>query len=345
MARPTDDLISWGSDVSFGSGPRAGYDVRTAISAARAAQGFVAGLPFPANYANTVLFNFYEWIEHLRADRGSGWFGDGSDGSGSITGTTSLTRCTYYTDLTIGASGILQPNGYRVYVNGTLTMTAGGVIDGSGDDGSGSTAPAPTSVGPVLGQGGTGAAAPGGLSSNGVAGGNVTTNTRVGGAGGAGGDTTSFTGGAAGTGATTTTDAGQLRSLPFAAQGWILGDSGWTQINGGTGGGSGATDASGTVVAVHGGGAGGGVVVVCAKRIVLNGGTWLDVSGGDGGTATGSGEAGGGGGGGGGVALLVYGEITGTGTISAAGGAAGLGLNGGSDGTAGTAGTIIQVRA
>lgn len=63
-------------------------------------------------------------------------FGDGSDGSATISsGTTTLTSDKYYTNLTISAGAALVPAGFRVFVNNTLTVagaiqaygTAGGV--------------------------------------------------------------------------------------------------------------------------------------------------------------------------------------------------------------------------
>jgi hypothetical protein len=69
-------------------------------------------------------------------------FGEGTDGAVTISsGTTYLTKDMYYTNLTINSGATLFTNGFRVFVNGTLTnngtlgmptLTAATVADGSG---------------------------------------------------------------------------------------------------------------------------------------------------------------------------------------------------------------------
>lgn len=69
-------------------------------------------------------------------------FGEGTDGAATISsGTTYLTKDMYYTNLTINSGATLFTNGFRVFVNGTLTnngtlgmptATAATVADGSG---------------------------------------------------------------------------------------------------------------------------------------------------------------------------------------------------------------------
>ena len=64
-------------------------------------------------------------------------FGSGVDSDATITGgTTTLTTDKFYNDLTITGTGILVTNGYRVFVKGTLTINASGVIKWNGNDGS-----------------------------------------------------------------------------------------------------------------------------------------------------------------------------------------------------------------
>lgn len=66
------------------------------------------------------------------------FFGDGSDGDVSISGTVTLSRDMYYKNLTIPASQILNPNWYRVFVQ--ETMSGSGKIQRNWNDGSGTTA-------------------------------------------------------------------------------------------------------------------------------------------------------------------------------------------------------------
>lgn len=58
----------------------------------------------------------------------AGFFGDGSDGDQSLSGTTTLSRDTFYDDLTLADGAVLDASGYRVFVRGTLAMGAGSRI-------------------------------------------------------------------------------------------------------------------------------------------------------------------------------------------------------------------------
>lgn len=49
------------------------------------------------------------------------YFGDGSDGNVTISGTVTLTRDMFYGNLTLSDGSILKTNGYKVYVNGTFS--------------------------------------------------------------------------------------------------------------------------------------------------------------------------------------------------------------------------------
>ena len=49
------------------------------------------------------------------------YFGDGSDGDVTISGTVTLTRDMFYGNLTLSDGSILKTNGYKVYVNGTFS--------------------------------------------------------------------------------------------------------------------------------------------------------------------------------------------------------------------------------
>lgn len=55
-------------------------------------------------------------------------FWDGSDGDVTITTTVTLARDMQYTNLTINSWWILDPNGYKIYVAGTLTINSWGYI-------------------------------------------------------------------------------------------------------------------------------------------------------------------------------------------------------------------------
>ncbi len=171
-----------------------------------------------------------------------GIFGDGSDGDLAISsGTTTLTKDTYYDDLTITGTAILNPAGYRVFVSGTLTIGTSGGSDTCKIIRTGNVGTAGTNAGGSAGLGGAGGAAlsgvtlpngnagtagsDGGTSPNnandeagtaGVAGGaGADQNPSIGGtgstsqAGGAGGAWAGFGGGAGGAGA-----AGGVVTLP-----------------------------------------------------------------------------------------------------------------------------------
>ena len=57
-----------------------------------------------------------------------GWFGHGIDGDLTVSGTTTLTRNSFYNNLTITSTGVLKPAGWRIYVLGTLTIDSGGTM-------------------------------------------------------------------------------------------------------------------------------------------------------------------------------------------------------------------------
>ena len=55
-----------------------------------------------------------------------GYFGAGTDGNVTISGTVNLANDMHYNDLTIAAGGTLYLNGYRIFVKGTLDLTNAG---------------------------------------------------------------------------------------------------------------------------------------------------------------------------------------------------------------------------
>lgn len=105
-------------------------------------------------------------------------YGDGSDGDTTISGNTSLSRDMYYNSLTVNEGVTLTTNGYRIFVENTLTNN--GIIDNSGGNGGNGSSGIEGSAGAAAGGGSVGA------SGAGVAG-KVQANTASGGSGGGGG--------------------------------------------------------------------------------------------------------------------------------------------------------------
>jgi hypothetical protein len=277
----------------------------------------------------------------LSSSYGSGLFGDGVTGNVTITGTTTLTSEAYYGDLTIGATGILKPAGFRIFVKGTLTIDAGGSINDDGNAASGATAGALLGSRQTLGLGGgaggagsaggtvgTGGSGPGGNSS--------LNNTGVAPTGGAGGAGTNA--GGSGGAASTATQGQRWNGTAWQQQGRFSNGASTAQFNGGAGGGGGGSALAGTTGGGGGGGAGG--VWIAAANIVNNG--RISANGGNGGNAAGVSAGGGGGGGAGG--LVCVGTLSSTfGTIQALGGLGGTATSTGAPGTNGTAGSVNVV--
>ena len=358
------------------------------------------------------------------------FFGDGSDGDVTISADTSLSRDMYYNNLTVSTGYTLNPNGYRIFVKGTLTIQSGAKISRSGNDGTaggaGTDAPDYSNAG-VGGSAGVGGAAlsdgsiKGAVAGqDGVAGvdgvtagnssdiqgnyGNYANNgvdvdkslTGDGVAGGKGGDGGAISGGVAAalgrSGGTAGVKTGTVYNYPrIASSAYLLydflpsGESLKSSAGSGSGGGAASGNAyspSSQKVATGGsGGSGGsgspgGIVVIFAYKIINDGeilaeggkggdggdgGKGALLSGSDDGGAGGSGGGGGGAGGSGGVIILVYNQLTNSGTISAAGGIGGKGgkagvtvLGGssteatapqdGADGANGNNGVVIQLQ-
>lgn len=265
-------------------------------------------------------------------------FGDGSDGTVTISGTTTLTRDMFYDVLTVQNGGVLNTANFRVFCRTSCTVDAGGAIRCDGGNGTDSARWGGSSAGTgsaYYGLSSAGASASAGAS-NGVAGGNQ--GTCLGGSGGAGGGAGAYTGGAGGVATAPVASLGGFRSLIQALQSKALSYGGTTQLTAGCGGGSGATN---TQVG-GGGGAGGGILVLAAKAITNNGSISADGGRGSNNSALAN-SGGGGGGGGGGVVFAIFDTYAGT-DPTAAGGAAGThAAGGGTDGSAGSAGTVIKL--
>jgi len=287
---------------------------------------------------------------------GTTMFGDGSDGSATVSGNITLTEDKYYTDLDVGAT--IDANGYRIFVSGTLTMQASGKITNNGGDGGNGGVEDGGSRGAKASEGTLRGGALGGLGGssdfNGGTGGSADPciNSNNGSAGGAGqtlsGGTPAGSGGSA-SGATVkkTNFAHTDPSVLFTMRDLYGVDDTPKTIRpscgggGGGGGGGKASDGHGG----GGGGGGGGFVVVGAKTITLNSGAKFEAKGGAGGNGyTGSGadgDGGGGGGGNGGGVVIVSTTSVSSSYVDVTGGAGGS-SSGGTGGTAGSSGTFIM---
>jgi len=275
-------------------------------------------------------------------------FGTGKNGALTTSGDITLSADKFYTNLTVSSGDTINTNGFRLFVNGTLTNN--GTIDNSASDGG-------DGANGVSGSGGNGGA--GGIGGKG----NSLPSGKTGATGGKGGEQVQGNNGTAGTptflcmgtnNGSTGGRGGGSTAGNFGASGGAAGASNNTRKNqlgqgiteyslcdpdgtrfeisgnsGGGGGGQGQTSSYGG----GGGGAGGvgGFIAIYAKKIINNGD--IKVKGGDGGDGgNGHFNAGGGGGGAGGrggTILLVYISKSGSGIYS---------YNGGAGGTAGTGG-------
>lgn len=216
-----------------------------------------------------------------------GFFGSGIDGDATLTGTGNvLGDDTYYDDLTLAPGAILNTNGYRLFVAGTLTLESGSNInrDGLPDEANcGGNGLAPHTLG--------GAGAGGCASTDGGS-----TENSLGGNGGDGGDEP-------GTAKPPLLNVGGNTVLDSATQALIGRTLDGELVTGGAGGGS-------PSISAPTGGGGGGVVVIAANKVKLVGSAAITARGGDGL-----------GGGGGGVVIVISTSAQPAGlTLGAAGG-------------------------
>lgn len=260
-----------------------------------------------------------------------GW-GDGSDGALDVTsGTTTLTRDSYYTTLTVRNGATLRTAGFRVFASTSITVDGGGVIEHVATAGFAAGSSGAGAVSGTLAAGAAGA-------SGGIITGNAGTGltAAIGGTGGAGG---AGSGGAGGTGGTITAPTaanGGFRNAVGAMLCAAFGGATWTSLRPGAGGGSGGGDGT----SGSGGGGGGGAMMLAAPTI-QNDGT-IRCNGAAGGSASG-GNRGGGGGGGGGFLSTIARTYSGAGVYQVNGGAAGTGFGTGTNGSAGNTGTHLQL--
>jgi hypothetical protein len=297
--------------------------------------------------------------------------GDGSDGALSASsGTTTLTRDTYYSSITLTGTARIDTAGFRLFCSGTTDLTGmpadtifrgfgiaagAGAAGGTGGTAGGTveadgiTVVGTASFGTAGGAGGTttGSQATAPTNRTGSSGGASA-------AGGKGGTGASGSGGASRGGATTTRDGGNLphrldplavfgRSVNISTTGSWLAPTGGAGGPGGSGGGGDGTAGGGG----GGGGQGGRGLFFSTKTLIVTGASACVVSskgqnGANGGTPAAGNRGGGGGGsgGGGGFAYAVAGSTTGSlsGGLCVDGGAGGNGGNGTGTGIGGDGG-------
>jgi hypothetical protein len=288
----------------------------------------VSGPLSVANGTTTPLITF-------TGSQGHAIYGDGSDGAGTISGTTTPTRDTFYTTLVVQNGGTLNTANARIFARTSIVVQSGGAIRNDGGAGAAAgtagAAVASITLNKTAGTGGAGGTAGG---SNGT---NVTVS--LGGAGGNGG---TGSGGAGGTAGTATAPIPGRGSPRWLAGAWSsqAGAGGFTDcFCGGAGGGGGGGDGT----AGGGGGAGAGTMLLCSPSMDFQTGSVVSCAGGAGGTPA-AGNRGGGGGGGGGLVILIYESLTETVAVSVAGGAKGLKTGTGTDGVDGAVGTVVRLK-
>lgn len=278
-------------------------------------------------------------------------FGDGSDGDVSLnSGTTTLARTMFYNNLTLNSTAIVNPNGFKIYVKGALSLNTTSSIKFNGFNGNnastttgGSAVGGPTGV--ETGSGGTGGTggSGNGASSNGQPGNSPSTIVGLGGNGGAGGNggnTSVGSGGIATSGGVVTLRPERTISGDFHASSAAF-------KGGGAGGAGGAAGGSGLLANGGGGGSGGtggGIIIIFCKSFNNTSSVGITANGGNGGngdigTGTNRGGGGGAGSGGGGYIHLITQKVIALGTLTVTGGTGGTGGAGGGTGVAGASGS------
>lgn len=268
-------------------------------------------------------------------------YGDGSDGAITFDGSTThtfatlngstytLTRDIFATTITVNSSIIVITAGYRVFANSSLTVN--GELHNDGSAGSGTTAGA-GGLGGFFKAGNAGAAGLG-TGSAGAVGAvppSPTTNTWVGGLGGKGAmgraSNTTFTGGMiTSANVTVPADADGGNKVPSNFVNYLtryVVGATNWQMTPSIGGGSGAKSATGSTPAGTSGAGGGGGGICFVAAPVISGSGTISADGGAGGNATGANGNFGGGGGGGGGIMCMIAK-TSTITPTADGGAGG----------------------
>lgn len=239
------------------------------------------------------------------------YFGTGADGNVTVNSSTTLTRDMNYNNLTMTTGGTINTSGFRIYVAGTLDLSAAvanAIFASAGSSGGAGSSSLPGTGG----SGGSGITVPPGAKGGaGVAAGNVgnpdksqldddnLTGVFIGGIGRGGEDSTQVGGGSGG--------AKVVINSPYAPM--VFTSETFSGAGGGGGGGGlGGTSNSG------GGGGGGSSLWISANAIVKGSGTpagtLLGGTGGNGGAHAGS-SSGDGGAGGGGSVYIFCGSLSG----------------------------------
>jgi hypothetical protein len=261
-----------------------------------------------------------------------------------LTGTSpTLSKDSYYNNVTIQGTGQLKLNGYRLFVSGTLTISSAGSVNDDGLTATGvAGAAALTTRGSIGGQSGYGGNGLSNTIANGAAGGGVVTSslssvaTNIMPNGGAGGAALS---------SAQVGGAGGVATNPTGQSIWGAWDSAritTAVLFTGGGGGGGGSCSSSTLAVSGGGGSGGGAVAVYAKT-VSNAGR-ISANGGGGAAAAGTNNAGGGGGGAGGWVILVTDTpVSQVGTVQATGGTGGASIGTSLPAVSGTSGATCII--
>lgn len=333
--------------------------------------GNVAGTP-KFSIGDTTAGNSMTWDGTTLRVNGStlGFediFGDGSDGTVTISSNTSLTRDMFYDVLVIDNTFTLNPAGYRIFCRTSLTnngtLARNGLAGGNALLAVGGTAGAALADGSIKGAV-AGQAGPSVRNNSGVNGNTVAKSLGVAGVAGGSGDNTSGadpSGGAAGTRTGTVFNTPRNAFAAYMLYDFLpAGDN--LRSSSGSGSGAAGDFLGGTGNFGAGGGSAspGGIVAVYAKTITNNGTISANgANGGNGGNgASGVGSSGGGGGGGGassgGVVMLVYSNYTNAGTVSTTGGTGGspgqtsfngvLGVGTATAGADGNTGVVIELQ-
>lgn len=269
-----------------------------------------------------------------------GVFGDGSDGDLTVVGTQTLAKNTYHNNITIPNGTRLDTSNFNLYVKGTLTIDAGGILSCNGNaatTGTGATGLIGGSI-TVNSQAGT-AGGNGGTVGNGAIGGSsVGCILNFLGRGGTGGNGTVTNGGNGGTLTYRGVSEGDVMQMLEFSTGAAHTISSIGNMSAGSGGGGGG----GAGVGNQGGGGGGGAgILVCCARFVVNNGS-IEARGGVGAPGQVA-NTGGGGGGGGGLVLLMRVSRTGNTPVSPGGTGGASGGGGGAAGLTGVDGTVLEL--
>jgi hypothetical protein len=251
---------------------------------------------------------------------GVGIYGDGSDGTVTFDGSTTilgmapvgsvytLTRDIFLAAGTINTGVTIITAGFRIFCAGTLTGAGTALIHCNGTaavagtkgigrfNSVGTINVTNTSAGGLASSGGNGGTGAGTA-------GDACTGFSMGAAGGAGGLGSGGAGAVAGTINAIAASAQLMRALPNALMSLFRNGDTWSRPSGGTGGGGGGGDG-----ASGGGGGGGGGIVICSIKAFAGAGA-IQARGGNGGNGAGT-NCGGGGGGGGGAVIVVSQSVT-----------------------------------